>query len=46
MEDLYTSDKEKSKETWLSFTQDYEYKGDNFNEIYDKFFSPAHKQRT
>ena len=46
MEDLYTSDKEKSKETWLSFTQDYEYKGDNFNEIYEKFFSPIHKQRT
>ena len=46
MEDLYTTDKEKSKDTWLSITQDYEYKGDNFNEIYDKFFSPEHKQRT
>ena len=46
MEDLYTKDIEKSKETWLSFTQDFEYKGDNFIEIYEKFFSPMHKQRT
>jgi hypothetical protein len=46
MEDLYTKDIEKSKETWLSFTQDFEYKGENFIEIYEKFFSPMHKQRT
>ena len=46
MEDLYTSDKEQSKETWLSFTQDFEYKGDDFDSVYEKFFSTTLKQRT
>ena len=46
MEDLYTSDKEVSKKTWLSFTETFDYKGEYFDEVYEKFFSPTLKQRT
>ena len=46
MEDLYTNDKETSKKTWLSFTETFEYKGEDFDEVYEKFFSPTLKQRT